>query len=174
MPPCWSGPGSWNGPSPRGRRRAEGPPGPRRGGAGRRRTGPRPRPGPEGDLGQRRRQASWPEEAGRGSYPLLAERERLERAGASALAGPGPGEEGAGGSWQGGGAWERARPGELPLPVRGGGRSPSLEGGRGSWIPWLEGEGRPAPAFGAQDWAEQADRAFRRDGRRYDGGFYLY
>lgn len=29
----------------------------------------------------------------------------------------------------------------------------------------------------AQDdmrWAEQADRAFRRDSRRYDGGFYLY
>lgn len=23
-------------------------------------------------------------------------------------------------------------------------------------------------------WAEQADRAFRRDSRRYDGGFYLY
>ena len=24
------------------------------------------------------------------------------------------------------------------------------------------------------DWVEQADRAFRRDSRRYDGGFYLY
>lgn len=24
------------------------------------------------------------------------------------------------------------------------------------------------------DWAERADKAFRRDGRRYDGGFYLY
>ena len=24
------------------------------------------------------------------------------------------------------------------------------------------------------DWVEQADQAFRRDSRRYDGGFYLY
>lgn len=29
-------------------------------------------------------------------------------------------------------------------------------------------------AGGALDWAEQADRVFRRDSRRYDGGFYLY
>ena len=27
---------------------------------------------------------------------------------------------------------------------------------------------------GALSWAEQADRVFRRDSRRYDGGFYLY
>ena len=27
---------------------------------------------------------------------------------------------------------------------------------------------------GTQSWAEQADRMFRRDSRRYDGGFYLY
>lgn len=27
---------------------------------------------------------------------------------------------------------------------------------------------------GTQNWAEQADRMFRRDSRRYDGGFYLY
>ena len=27
---------------------------------------------------------------------------------------------------------------------------------------------------GAPSWAEQADRMFRRDSRRYDGGFYLY
>ena len=31
------------------------------------------------------------------------------------------------------------------------------------------------PSYGgAQDWAEQADRVFRRDSRRYDGGFSLY
>ena len=45
--------------------------------------------------------------------------------------------------------------------------------------PDLPGEGR----LGAErrfassrgpDWVEQADRAFRRDSRRYDGGFYLY
>ena len=27
---------------------------------------------------------------------------------------------------------------------------------------------------GTQSWAEQADRVFRRDSRRYDGGFFLY
>lgn len=27
---------------------------------------------------------------------------------------------------------------------------------------------------GTRNWAEQADRMFRRDSRRYDGGFYLY
>lgn len=31
-----------------------------------------------------------------------------------------------------------------------------------------------APAGEALDWAEQADRVFRRDSRRYDGGFRLY
>lgn len=30
------------------------------------------------------------------------------------------------------------------------------------------------PPDGALGWAEQADRVFRRDSRRYDGGFYLY
>lgn len=35
--------------------------------------------------------------------------------------------------------------------------------------------GREALASaGVLSWAEQADRAFRRDSRRYDGGFYLY
>lgn len=38
--------------------------------------------------------------------------------------------------------------------------------------------GTPAgadPAYGGtRSWAEQADRIFRRDSRRYDGGFYLY
>ena len=38
---------------------------------------------------------------------------------------------------------------------------------------WEAAESRPL-AGGGRDWAEQADRAFRRDSRRYDGGFYLY
>lgn len=38
---------------------------------------------------------------------------------------------------------------------------------------WRAGVSRP-DAAGALEWAEQADRAFRRDGRRYDGGFYLF
>lgn len=33
--------------------------------------------------------------------------------------------------------------------------------------------GLSAPGEGT-DWVEQADQAFRRDSRRYDGGFYLY
>lgn len=37
----------------------------------------------------------------------------------------------------------------------------------------LGAEGRFASG-GGPDWVEQADRAFRRDSRRYDGGFYLY
>ena len=43
-----------------------------------------------------------------------------------------------------------------------------------------EGTAEPASAVilpaaaGEAEWAEQADRAFRRDSRRYDGGFYLY
>lgn len=36
------------------------------------------------------------------------------------------------------------------------------------------GDTEPMRPSGASNWAEQADRAFRRDSRRYDGGFYLY
>ena len=39
-------------------------------------------------------------------------------------------------------------------------KAPGPHGGPGAWE-----ETR---------WAEQADRVFRRDSRRYDGGFYLY
>ena len=43
-----------------------------------------------------------------------------------------------------------------------------------AWTPAEEtGPGLPS-ASGEMRWAEQADRAFRRDSRRYDGGFYLY
>ena len=49
-------------------------------------------------------------------------------------------------------------PGQLPAPA---GPAGQLTGGS---------LGRP----GGQGWAEQADRIFRRDSRRYDGGFYLY
>lgn len=56
-------------------------------------------------------------------------------------------------------------------------------GGASGWIPdgevqtWTPAEetGPDLPsASGEMRWAEQADRAFRRDSRRYDGGFYLY
>ena len=37
------------------------------------------------------------------------------------------------------------------------------------------GPGGTALRYGGElDWAERADRVFRRDSRRYDGGFYLY
>lgn len=46
-----------------------------------------------------------------------------------------------------------------------------MDGGVGNR--WEAAESRPSAGEG-RDWAEQADRAFRRDSRRYDGGFYLY
>lgn len=42
------------------------------------------------------------------------------------------------------------------------------------WTPAEETDPAVPPAQGEMRWAEQADRAFRRDSRRYDGGFYLY
>ena len=41
-------------------------------------------------------------------------------------------------------------------------------------IPAEELRSSAPPASEEMRWAEQADRAFRRDSRRYDGGFYLY
>lgn len=64
--------------------------------------------------------------------------------------------------------------------VPGGERTPGAPPG---WLPegevrfWTPAEetGPAVPsAQGEMRWAEQADRAFRRDSRRYDGGFYLY
>lgn len=64
--------------------------------------------------------------------------------------------------------------------VSGGERMPGVPSGWLSdgevrtWTPAEEtGPGLPT-ASGEMRWAEQADRAFRRDSRRYDGGFYLY
>lgn len=70
------------------------------------------------------------------------------------------------------------RPAEVG--VSGGERMPGApsgwlsDGAVRAWTPAEEiGPGLPA-ASGEMRWAEQADRAFRRDSRRYDGGFYLY
>lgn len=55
----------------------------------------------------------------------------------------------------------------------GGGRFP----GAGPAVPagWSGERSDGQPASGMEtDWAERADRAFRRDSRRYDGDFYLY
>lgn len=43
-----------------------------------------------------------------------------------------------------------------------------------AWTPAEETGPSLSSASGEMRWAEQADRAFRRDSRRYDGGFYLY
>ncbi len=133
-----------------------------------------PRPSPEGGSRQRFRRETGPEEPGKGSYPVLAELERLERAAASALSGAALRGRSGGGAWQDGGAWETAGPGELAPSVRGRGRAVSAGAGSGGGAPWPGRGGWPLSVLGAQDWAEQADRAFRRDSRRYDGGFYLY
>lgn len=60
---------------------------------------------------------------------------------------------------------------------------PGLEGGKelSDWaaLPvsgWPPSAGAEMEALGLEEanWAERADRAFRRDSRRYDGTFYLY
>ena len=54
----------------------------------------------------------------------------------------------------------RARTGSGPLPTPAG-------------LGWQLPEGGTVQSAG-QNWAEEVDRAFRRDSRRYDGGFFLY
>ena len=47
-----------------------------------------------------------------------------------------------------------------------------LDAGAGRYF--LPGGREPLQSSGELTWVEEADRAFRRDSRRYDGGFYLY
>lgn len=105
--------------------------------------------------------------------PLSAQLEELDRA-VSALTALSPeGRETAQNSWSADGRAE-SYPVSLPGPqaLTAG---PNITGATGGdWI----GPGTVARADSAYDgtqaWAEQADRMFRRDSRRYDGGFYLY
>ena len=110
------------------------------------------------------------EEGEKGSSPLLEQLERLERA---AVSGAGDGVSARQAAWE-----KRDR-------VERGGGSAGWAGGastypNGAELPggrWELGRGLPGPdPVPADDtlWAERADRAFRRDSRRYDGGFYLY
>ena len=96
--------------------------------------------------------------------PLSAQREELDRA-ASALTALIP---------------ERRETAQGGYPIS---LSPSQSAAAGPNITGVPGEGWSMPGApagagfadgGAQIWAEQADRMFRRDSRRYDGGFYLY
>ena len=72
------------------------------------------------------------------------------------------------------GAVRTAGPGFDPLPAvrTGGGLGPTGSAGEA----WRGGGGLEGYAAPEEElrWAERADRAFRRDSRRYDGGFYLF
>ena len=95
------------------------------------------------------------------SSPLLEQLGRLERA-ASAPA------------LLQAGAVRTAGPGFDPLPAvrTGGGLGPTGSAGEA----WRGGGGLEGYAAPEEElrWAERADRVFRRDSRRYDGGFYLF
>lgn len=129
--------------------------GDRRGRSGAERAGETPPAGPE------EREAE-PEE-GEGARPLLDQFRALERAAARvARADPEPGLS------RGGRAVEPAAP-------RTAGRGGAISGGEPAGALWRDTAGAEGPG-GAETlpWLERADRAFRRDSRRYDGGFYLY
>ena len=110
-----------------------------------------------------RREREEPEELPQSgaSSPLLEQLGRLERA-ASAPA------------LLQAGAVRTAGPGFDPLPAvrTGGGLGPTGSAGEA----WRGGGGLEGYAAPEEElrWAERADRVFRRDSRRYDGGFYLF
>lgn len=112
-----------------------------------------------------------PLEAEQRSFPLLEQVERLERA----LFGPAasaPAIERGASAW---GGWDRERqryPDARSVQEQTPGYFAAGTGQETEWntLAHLERLG----AGGELAWAEQADRAFRRDSRRYDGGFYLY
>ena len=120
--------------------------------------GTEPSEGPAEDLGRSGVVPAAVGTAERG-LPLAVQLERLDRAAAS---GGGPAEGGSGG--------RQALVPLLPGRRTAGARLSGAEVPGGDW----SGAGGELPSSGGTDWVEQADRAFRRDSRRYDGGFYLY
>lgn len=114
-------------------------------------------------------------EAAEGRCALLEQLERLERAVVP------PAAEGMGrASARGRNTWEQGAGNRLsgplsPLsPPDGGTELAGLpEAAGGTALRSGPGARAQLPG-GAADWAEQVDLAFRRDSRRYDGGFYLY
>jgi len=117
----------------------------------------------EQDTGSEKQQSNL--ERAQNSPPLAVQLEELDRA-VSAMAAALPA------GW-GAEAKERGYPVSLSAP----GSPTAYPGVTGT----AAGDYRPAGAAGLGSapgaelgWAEQADRAFRRDSRRYDGGFYLY
>lgn len=102
------------------------------------------------------------------ALPLLEQLRRLEAARTAVPAAGGATENGTG--FIGRGVMRGAPPGEGGAAASG--EMPWLPGGRESAAALIPG-GRISSG-GEAGWAEQADRVFRRDSRRYDGGFYLY
>ena len=64
-------------------------------------------------------------------------------------------------------------PGSLPADMGAAGGQVLFQEDTGQVLR-LQPGGQEGPPGGGTDWAQQVDRAFRRDSRRYDGGFYLY
>lgn len=109
-----------------------------------------------------------------GRSPLLWEElGRLERA-ASSWNALRTERGGPGGAWMERGGARDGYPRALSSPGRDG-LLPGGAGGEGRDWGWNGVPARgTAPAVDEARWAEWADRVFRRDSRRYDGGFYLY
>lgn len=103
--------------------------------------------------------------------PLLARLRQLDRALEGPGETPGNGTEGhALRSTERAAGWSQA---ELGAARRLFNQEPSLP--QTGWGGYSNSGGRePLQSSGDLTWAEQTDRAFRRDSRRYDGGFYLY
>ena len=117
---------------------------------------------PEGEAARAR--AAWMQgmtgEEEREELPLLEEVRTLEtrRAGVGAGLPGGPRERRAWADLTAPGSWTMSGSGPLSIPAGLGGQLP----------------GGGAVQSTGQSWAEEVDRAFRRDSRRYDGGFFLY
>ena len=110
-----------------------------------------------------RREREEPEELPQSGAPspLLEQLERLERAAAAPAV-------------LQAGAVRNAGPGFELLPVARTGGGVGVTGSAGeAWGGGRGPEGYAAPEEELR-WAERADRVFRRDSRRYDGGFYLF
>lgn len=107
----------------------------------------------------------------RAELPLMAQLRQLDRAldGPGEAAGTGT-EEHTLPSAKQAAAWGQAEPGTARRRFNQGYSLP--QSGRGDELHSAPRE--PLQSSGNLTWAEQADRAFRRDSRRYDGGFYLY
>lgn len=124
--------------------------------------------------GEREQSLSQPLVQGQGEkaeLPLLTQLRQLDRAldGPGEVTGAGTEKRALHSAKQAAG-WSRAEPGAIRRPFNQ--DSFLSQNGREEEFPSSGRE--PLQSSGDLTWAEQADRAFRRDSRRYDGGFYLY